>query len=603
MLVGTMAAVWASGCGSSSPAPASPDSASDLGVLWDGVPPIDAIRVGKLPETTTVRILLSLNWKTGLEAAATAINSAITAGTAPSFTSTSTAATTYGALEGDAGAVISYLDTVRTASGGALKPFTAATALYVGVDMTAKEAETLFCVSLNEYQVTRQGRTTLFYGTTETPCVPKPLVGKISGIVGLAQTPGWYSTATPFPSGDRVRTGTPGGCTAGKASNAFTPNQILSAYDVDTLQSTGCGGSGCTGEGINIALIAPNYETSAMTEYQTCFSLDELNITSVSGYTSAVSIESFLDLQVINMVAPKANVYLYQVESPSQTAWVITAVTEAMDLGGAPAHVLNGSFAMCETEIGAATKALFQATAMMATVVGMGTFFSSGDDASIGVCPITEVTDHTVGFPSSSQWVTGVGATNLKLDASNSIIGEGVWNNNVPAPNPGFAQEGSGGGISTVFPRPAYQTAPGITTGKFRLVPDVVAFGARGPAYAIYGPNRDGGAGYLWQPVAGTSASSPFVAALSALFNESAGRFGPLAPYLYAAASAENAQKQSEYDTYFLDVQTGTNELYPKQGETCCNAGTYYDMASGLGSMRTSAMLTYISDVVGTSAD
>ena len=91
-----------------------------------------------------------------------------------------------------------------------------------------------------------------------------------------------------------------------------------------------------------------------------------------------------------------------------------------------------------------------------------------------------------VNFPASSPWVTGVGGTNFTLTAANTIVpgGEVVWNDGTLR----FGQPDSigagGGGLSTLFGRPSYQSA--AVSGRWRAVPDVSMLADISPGYAIY---------------------------------------------------------------------------------------------------------------------
>jgi subtilase family serine protease len=80
--------------------------------------------------------------------------------------------------------------------------------------------------------------------------------------------------------------------------------------------------------------------------------------------------------------------------------------------------------------------------------------------------------------------------------------------------------------------------------------------------------------------VGGTSASTPLVAGMIALWSQSARerglpRPGFVAPALYALA-ARSSQA-------FYDVTSGTIAMF---GGRCCQAGPGYDLATGLGSPR-----------------
>src|SRR5262249_40868204 len=95
------------------------------------------------------------------------------------------------------------------------------------------------------------------------------------------------------------------------------------------------------------------------------------------------------------------------------------------------------------------------------SALGVNVFVSSGDAGSN-----PDVTGHGSGGPQQVEWmascpfVIGVGGTTLHLTGTGDVASETGW-------------AGSGGGMSKVFARPAYQTRPGMPAGDRRLVPDV----------------------------------------------------------------------------------------------------------------------------------
>jgi subtilase family serine protease len=161
---------------------------------------------------------------------------------------------------------------------------------------------------------------------------------------------------------------------------------------------------------------------------------------------------------------------------------------------------------------------------------------------------------------------------------------ETVWND-LPL---GVAEAG-GGGPSTVFGRPLWQRAPGVS-GKARISPDVSFLGDPVPGYAIYCTAAQGGCTPPgWSPFGGTSAATPLFAGSLALIGEQAKRKGrPLpgfvSPLLYALAREAGGSR----GPVFRDVRTGNDDLY---GVGCCTAGRDYDSASGLGSLDVSAFM------------
>ena len=108
------------------------------------------------------------------------------------------------------------------------------------------------------------------------------------------------------------------------------------------------------------------------------------------------------------------------------------------------------------------------------------------DNTEIGE-PLLSITltDDSVGdglahvdFPASSPYVLSCGGTKLSVDNNGKIISEVVWHES--------NNSATGGGVSEVFPKPAYQNNAMIPTSvnsgfKGRGVPDIAAVADRRP--------------------------------------------------------------------------------------------------------------------------
>ncbi|MFI4919311.1 MAG: S8 family serine peptidase [Legionellales bacterium] len=168
-------------------------------------------------------------------------------------------------------------------------------------------------------------------------------------------------------------------------------------------------------------------------------------------------------------------------------------------------------------------------------------------------------------YPASSPYVLGVGGSTLTLDFYGNYQGETAWS-------------GSGGGLSTIESRPAYQRdLPTPQSKNKRGVPDVAYNADPATGFSIYS-SVETPMGKGWQVVGGTSAGTPQWAALVALANSAlkirvGGKFNAL---LYAMA----APKQGNLNFYFNNISAGTNG-------NCgyfCSAHQGYDYITGLGS-------------------
>jgi subtilase family serine protease len=191
-----------------------------------------------------------------------------------------------------------------------------------------------------------------------------------------------------------------------------------------------------------------------------------------------------------------------------------------------------------------------------------------------------------VNYPASSWWVTGVGGTNIVLDALNRIASQVVWDDG--ADQPGSA---GGGGSSDLFRRPNYQK--GTVKADSRSVPDVSLLADIVPGYAIFcsapGDCINMSNVNPWQAVGGTSAATPLLAGGLVLVDQELRMhhrqsLGLANPLLYKAG------RSSATARVFYDVTAIGNDVGPDIGGNgkplgCCTAHSGYDQASGWGSL------------------
>lgn len=171
-----------------------------------------------------------------------------------------------------------------------------------------------------------------------------------------------------------------------------------------------------------------------------------------------------------------------------------------------------------------------------------------------------------VDFPASSPFSLACGGTRIIGTAPSA--NEVVWH---AGPN-----EGTGGGISRVFPVPTYQSSTGVPNAKNprgragRGIPDVAGDAAQESGYRIVCDGQifpDQSLSPPLPPVGGTSAVAPLWAALIVVINQALRRrVGFVNPALYRLSPASGA---------FNDITTGDNGDY--------QAGLGWDPCTGLG--------------------
>jgi subtilase family serine protease len=254
--------------------------------------------------------------------------------------------------------------------------------------------------------------------------------------------------------------------------------------------------------------------------------------------------------------------------------------------------VISQSFSATEQSFASAQSLLRLRTAYrMAPVAGITVLTSSGDSGAANVMRngSTFFLHPTVNWPTSDPLVTGIGGTQLHLNAKGTRTRpDTVWNDTRnravqefftggPGPNP-FA---TGGGRSVIFARPSYQDGVQATAGRVRGVPDISMSAACNGAVIVYfGPP---GIMPGYQIVCGTSEATPEFAGIVALTAQWAHHpLGLINPLLY--------RMFAHHEPGLRDVTKGNNTVSFTQGGkphtvTGFAAGAGYDLASGIGTV------------------
>ncbi len=111
------------------------------------------------------------------------------------------------------------------------------------------------------------------------------------------------------------------------------------------------------------------------------------------------------------------------------------------------------SWGLCEFNEDSGEVAASDSEFQLLAAAGISVFASSGDDGSTGCHGQSNI---SASFPATDPYVTGVGGSSLHTGTSGTGH-ETTWG----TPNTGSGGAG-GGGISTYFPMPAWQTGAGV---------------------------------------------------------------------------------------------------------------------------------------------
>jgi kumamolisin len=270
-----------------------------------------------------------------------------------------------------------------------------------------------------------------------------------------------------------------------------------------------------------------------------------------TGDANGPDAEVMLDIEVAGAVAPGAKIVAYF--APNTDQGFLDAVTTAIhDTTNAPS-IVSISWGGAESTWTAQATQNFDDAFVAAAMLGITVTVAAGDNGSTD--GVTDGLQH-VDFPASSPHVLACGGTTLKFSKT-AIASEVVWND-------GSTGGATGGGVSDVFPVPAWQSAanvppsanPGARVG--RGVPDVAGNADPETGYEVI---VDGSSAVI----GGTSAVAPLWAGLVARINANGGKnVGFINARLYASPSA------------LRDIVSGNNGAYA--------AGPGWDPCTGLGS-------------------
>lgn len=429
----------------------------------------------------------------------------------------------------------------------------------------------------------------------------------------------------------RVTTGGPQACpravNEAPGYGGYTANQIASYYDFSPLYR-----AGDKGRGVTVALFELEPDSPAdVAVFQRCYGththVSYVKVDGGAGVGSG-SGEATLDIDQMIGLVPKARLLVYQ--GPNTTSGAGPYDVYAAIANQDRASVISSSWGTCEPQVSRSTVQAEQTVFEQMAVQGQ-TMVVAGGDSGAEDCFIARASaDNSleVDDPASQPFVTSVGGTSLELGdfniggAENPLYPtpnppETVWNNSYPGlqyqSTWGIMPGAGGGGISKLWPMPAYQAsalhaapwldgglaessnAPcGAPAGSWcRELPDVSANADPMDGYMSYWNGRgvDGRALSGWQSVGGTSAAAPVWAAVFALADASRACAGNLVgfvnPALYALASSSASVYHSDFNDITADAISAAgndNDLAPSGNTSSLyQAAAGYDMATGLG--------------------
>ncbi len=459
------------------------------------------------------------------------------------------------------------------------------------------------------------------------------------------------------------------------AVHALVPGDFATIYDLNPLYKAGLNGKGQTIAIVGEADITP----SDITAFQSIFGLPS-NLPNVIhtgtdpgvDLTFGYGVEATIDTEWASAIAPGAKIDLVVSEPTETTDGITLSAMYIVDQN--LAQIVSVSYGNCEQNMGTSGNALWNSIWQQAAAQGISVFVASGDAGSV-MCGVgyqylgadylfgpdavnglastpyntavggTEFDEGANGGSASTYWST----TNSAIFTSAiGYIPEFVWNDSCDDSNDPYLFQNcvntlpslaaTGGGVSTVYPTPSWQTlnVTGLNALAGYSLPSQPGVSPRGvPDVAM--PASADHDGYLFcfttvaatpdcqlvnnalaqttfqNEAGGTSFGTPEFAAIMAIVNQQElaintsqspipitdGRQGLVNYTLYSLAASEtysacnssnrtNPAVAAPVGCTFNDITSGNNgppAEYSAPDVTGYSAATGYDLVSGLGSV------------------
>jgi len=452
---------------------------------------------------------------------------------------------------------------------------------------------------------------------------------------------------------------------AGNPALYMDPSDAATIYDTpNTALNPNYSGTTYDGTGVTVGVVGDtDVDLGPVTNYRLAFlgeTTGNVNLPApvLDGSdpgTNGDELEAFLDLEVLGGIVPKAKINYYESDDTDLSAGLFDAIQRAINDN--VVSILSISYGSCEANLGTSTNQFLEEIYAQAAAQGITVTVSSGDSGSAGCdnqdTETSAINGLAVNGLGSTPYNVSVGGTDFDVLGTNfstyvnattsgsspywrtalQYIPENPWNDSTSSNgalannNPLFLGSGgttvstniigAGGGMSGIYNKPVFQSALTPADGA-RDVPDVAFLagnGLYGAIWVVCGPSLTAGtdcimqngaftSGTTFTGVGGTSAATPaFAGMLAQVVQATGSRIGQANNVLYNLA-------MNNYGTVFHDVTVGNNSVVCSSATDCgangfltgYDAGTGYDLASGLGSVDAAAMVKNWASGVGTSS-
>ena len=410
-------------------------------------------------------------------------------------------------------------------------------------------------------------------------------------------------------------------CVAAFTVPCYDPPQIQTAYNEQPLFN-----HGVTGKGETIVIVdsfgSPTIQSDLAT-FDAQFGLPappsfkiiqpagavppwDPNNSTMTGWAG----ETTLDVEWSHTIAPGASILL--VETPVAETEGVAGFPQIVE---AENYVINHHLGQVISQSLDATEQTFPSAASIqrlrsayfnARAHHVTVLAASGDTGASNYSNVAGTLLYThpvVGWPASDPLVTGVGGTQLSLNASGQRTApDRVWNDTynkslqeVFFGNAGPNPLAGGGGRSAVFSRPPYQNGVANATGNARGVPDISMSAACSGLVVTY--QSFGGVAPGWYVVCGTSEASPLFSGMVAMADQVAGHsLGLINPALYFLSAV--------HAPGLVPVTMGNNTVgFTQNGKSYTvhgsSAGHGYSTVAGVGTVNAALFVPELARAAG----
>jgi Pro-kumamolisin, activation domain len=443
-----------------------------------------------------------------------------------------------------------------------------------------EKVERAFQTNIRQYEVNGRAH----FANAVDPSIPRALTGLVQGVVTLHNfEKHHFSTATQLPPDFNA-----GG------QHFLAPGDVSIIYNAFPLYTQV---PAIDGTGQKIAIVGrTDINLADVQFFRSFFGLPANDPTFINNgpdpgivTVAGEETEADLDVEWAGAIAKNANVLFVISQTTTTTDGVDLSAQYIVNNNLAP--IMSTSFGRCESDLSTTEQSFWAALWAQAASQGITSFVSAGDSGAACDAPTSAVgTKAGINGVASTvnniavggtEFAEGAGnfwnASNSPTDQSSALgyIPESVWNESGSVAG-GSGLWSTGGGVSTLYHKPTWQTGPGVPNDGFRDIPDVSLSAAAHDGYVIVQGHTAANSGLA--AVSGTSASSPTFASMMALVVQKNGPQGNANPVLYSMA---RNQFNGTGLGIFHDVTNGNNSV---PGITGFTSGTGYDQASGWGS-------------------